>query len=164
MDIRVDVDSVRVREAFAKAPAAMSRTLDGALNKAATYMVRTAQDVVRSNGSIFRSLLVQSMFHRTPEPLVREVRSSMHYAAYVEHGTRAGGMPPVQALQEWLRIRHSVVGKDAHNRAFMLAKHIQKNGTKKKPFMQPAFEQSRSRLELILKDGVARGVESVLGA
>ncbi len=164
MDIRVDVDSDRVRAAFAKAPEVMRRTLDGALNKAAMYQVRTAQDVVRHNGSIFKSLLVQSMFHRTPEPLVREVRSAMHYAPYVEHGTSGGGMPPVLALQEWLRVKHGVVGKDARNRAFMLAKKIKANGIKKKPFMQPAFEQSRSRLEQILKDGVARGVESVLGA
>lgn len=161
MDVKVEIDDAKVRQAFEKAPKVMRSTLDRYLNRAAMEMVRGAQDEIQANGSMFRSLLVQSMHSRTPAVLARDVLSGMHYAYYVEHGSKPGGAPPKDEAMEWLRIRHGVPKNELEHRAFLLRKHIFHHGMKAKPFMQPAFDKKSDRLTELIREGVYKGVAQV---
>ena len=60
------------------------------------------------------------------------VGTNVHYAPYVEFGTRPH-MPPVEPLVEWahLKLHDDKAG-------YKIARAIAKRGTKPKPFMRPA--------------------------
>lgn len=164
LNVHITVDDAKVRQAFARAPDAMRRTLDRYLNRGATEMVRAEQDEVQANGSIFRSFLVSSFFHSTPSPFVREVKSAMHYAKYVNDGSKAGGAPPMFEAMEWLRIRKGVPAEQLHNRAYWLRKKIATNGIKPTHFNEHAFAKKESRLNALLREGVDVGIRAAFGA
>ena len=163
LNINVQIDDVGVKAAFERAPQVMTRTLDRYLNRAATEMVRAEQDEVRANDSIMRSLLVQSFYHTTPEPFVREVRSNVHYARYVNDGTRPGGAPPLREAMEWLRIRKNVPSDELEFRARRLRQHIAENGTKATNFNEHAVDKKESRLHALIREGVGVGIMATFG-
>ena len=163
LNVDVRIDDVGIKAAFERAPQVMTRTLDRYLNRAAMEMVRAEQDEVRANGSIMRSLLVQSFYHSTPEPFVREVRSNVHYARYVNDGTRPGGAPPLREAMEWLRIRKNVPSDELEFRARRLRQHIAENGTKATNFNEHAVAKKESRLHALIREGVGVGIMATFG-
>ena len=69
---------------------------------------------------------------------------------YVEDGRKAGKMPPIQSIYEWIQNKRSVQSKikNAKNRitatkslAFVIARKIGAKGTPKQPFVQPALQK-----------------------
>ena len=163
LNIEVHIDDVGVKAAFDRAPQVMTRTLNRYLNRAATEMVRAEQDEVRANDSIFRSTLVQSFHHTTPIEFVREVRSGVNYAGYVNDGTRPGGAPPLREAKEWLRIRKNVPSDELEFRARRLRKHIAENGTKATNFNEHAVAKKESRLHALIREGVGVGIMATFG-
>ena len=163
LNIEVHIDDVGVKAAFDRAPQVMTRTLNRYLNRAATEMVRAEQDEVRANDSIFRSTLVQSFHHTTPIEFVREVRSGVNYAGYVNDGTRPGGAPPLREAKEWLRIRKNVPSDELEFRARRLRKHIAENGTKATNFNEHAVDKKESRLHALIREGVGVGIMATFG-
>jgi len=101
--------------------------------------------------------------------LIGEVGPDVNYGRFVEFGRRPGArMPPVDALIGWvtrhwyaafigplrqgqLRPRRAagpgVSQAMIRNRAFALARAIQRRGIPPRPFMVPAFEHNRARIE-----------------
>lgn len=90
--------------------------------------------------------------------------SSQGYAYFVEYGRRAGKMPPVDYIMEWLRKKSSAfrsasrwakkfkissvdMDKMLRSNAFALAKTIAKKGTKPHPFFAPAVEKNKADIE-----------------
>ncbi|MFZ1417404.1 MAG: hypothetical protein WAS93_03550 [Burkholderiaceae bacterium] len=163
LNIEVHIDDVGVKAAFDRAPQVMTRTLNRYLNRAATEMVRAEQDEVRANDSIFRSTLVQSFHHTTPIEFVREVRSGVNYAGYVNDGTRPGGAPPLREAKEWLRIRKNVPSDELEFRARRLRKHIAENGTKATNFNEHVVDKKESRLHALIREGVGVGIMATFG-
>ena len=164
LNVSITVDDKKVQAAFRRAPDVMRRTLDRYLTRAATEMVRAEQDEVQANGSIMRSFLVSSFFHQTPSPFVREVKSAMHYAKYVNDGSRPGGAPPMFEAMEWLRIRKGVPKEQLHNRAYWLRKKIAEKGIKPTHFNEKAFAKKESRLTTLVREGVDMGIRSAFGS
>lgn len=103
--------------------------------------------------------------------------SQFGYAYFVEYGRRAGKMPPVNMLMEWLRKKSSnrkgksalqsavqfanayskkpVTADDLLRRsAWGLAKWIAKNGTRPHPFFKPAVEKNRASIENAISESV----------
>lgn len=84
------------------------------------------------------------------------------YAYYVEFGRKAGKMPPLSDITEWvvkkgLADTFSIKTKNRTKRgkafdykamsiAFLIAKKIAKKGTKARPFLYPAFEKGRNNI------------------
>ena len=121
------------------------------------------QDTRRLAGSI------NSHITGTYPSLVGTVGPDAGYGRFVEFGRRAGArMPPVDALIGWvtrhwhpafigplrqgqLRPRRAAgpgVSQAAiRSRAFALARAIQRRGIPPRPFMVPAFEHNRTRIE-----------------
>lgn len=163
LNVNIQIDDVGVQAAFERAPQVMRSTLDRYLSRAATEMVRAEQDEVRGNDSIFRSPMVQSFFHSTPEPYVREVRSGVHYARYVNDGSKPSGAPPWEEAKEWLRIRKNVPAEELHNRAYWLRKHIAEHGIKATHFNEHAVAKKETRLHALIREGVGKGIMATFG-
>lgn len=95
-----------------------------------------------------------------------EVEFRSNYAAWVEFGRKAGRMPPVKMLEEWVkkkgiadsytdsgrrRGRTQNFYKKVTQIAFLIARKIALRGTKPKPFLYPAFRANESKVIGILK-------------
>ena len=93
------------------------------------------------------------------------------YAYFVEYGRRAGKMPPVDYIMEWLRKKSSAfrspsrwakkfkissvdMDKMLRSIVFALAKTIAKKGTKPHPFFAPAVEKNRQAIENVVANEV----------
>jgi hypothetical protein len=73
------------------------------------------------------------------------------YWFYVENGRKAGKMPPIQNIFEWIKNKRTIqvesISKSAdriaatRSLAYVIAKKIGKEGTKKQPFAVPALQQ-----------------------
>jgi len=68
--------------------------------------------------------------------LTSKIGPSVAYGIYVEMGRGAGKPPPVSAVASWARAH----GIDP----YVLARAIGRRGTKKRPYMRPAFDQNVS--------------------
>ena len=155
MNIECTINSDKVLAAFQRAPAAMSRSLDSGLDRAAAKMVRTAQDKLRENDSIAFSVLVQSIRYRRTGNLERTVWPAANYARYLEEGTGPGYMPNGYALTAWLKVKGAANPK---RQSFALAKHIFRHGIKAHPFWEPAFNEAEPEMRQIIGRSVAQGI------
>ena len=79
------------------------------------------------------------------------------YAFFVEHGRRAGKMPPVDEIAQWFKKKHRIGNaKEAFSRAWGLAKRIAREGTRPHPFFKPAIESTKKDVEEILKEAIKK--------
>lgn len=51
------------------------------------------------------------------------------YTYYLQHGRASGTMPPVSAIEKWVGDKFGIYGREANQRAWAIAKKIQKEGT-----------------------------------
>ena len=86
------------------------------------------------------------------------------YAYWVEYGRKAGGMPPVKMIQEWIRKKH-IAGneKEIESMAWAVAKSIAANGTKAKPFLTPSYEENKARIDEIMQKAINEVAENYNG-
>ena len=97
-----------------------------------------------------------------------------NYAAFVEEGRKPGGMPPVDAIEQWVkrkgRKRNSglkaaavFTGKSedqlARSAAWAIAKTIKEHGTRPHPFLKPAYEQYRIRIGQFMQNKINQTVD-----
>lgn len=66
-----------------------------------------------------------------------DIFSDVNYANFIEFGTRPH-RPPASALKGWAR-RHNMDGMES-----VIAKSIERKGTKARPFLVPAFESEKN--------------------
>ena len=79
------------------------------------------------------------------------------YAFFVEHGRRAGKMPPVDEIAQWFKKKHRIANaKEALARAWALAKKIAREGTRPHPFFKPAIESTKKEVEQIISDAIKK--------
>lgn len=81
------------------------------------------------------------------------------YWYYVENGRKAGKMPPIQPIIQWIEnkpVPPKVEGLTVKQQAYAIARGIQKNGTKPRPFFNKAVEQTWKQF----KDEIAEAVQT----
>lgn len=99
------------------------------------------------------------------------------YAAYVEYGRKAGKMPPVEHIKQWLRKKSSVrkgtksalasaaafsgkkVADYLTSMAWAIARHIAKKGTQPHPFFEPAVKRQEKAIEQAIADAVRESIK-----
>lgn len=146
------------------------------LRKGGLAIVADAKANLKDNGSVVTGQLRASGKVQAVEGSPDEIDagffsqgSEKGYAAAVEYGRRAGKMPPVDMLMEWMRKRTSkskalqsaiihmegrrVRRETAYTKddllrsaAWGLAKWIAKKGTKPHPFFAPAVEKNKKQV------------------
>lgn len=96
------------------------------------------------------------------------------YAEFVEYGRRAGKMPPVDSIYEWVRKKgarrnsalkaaavfsHKSEDELAKSAAWAIAKSIADHGSKPHPFLKPAYEQYRNSIDLFMQGVINKTIE-----
>ncbi len=87
-----------------------------------------------------------------------EVGTNLEYAVSIEFGLDPGTMPPVEALEPW--VRRVILGGievyagEARDIAFAVAKGIEKWGTNPQPFLHPAYESNIGDIRVSIKQAV----------
>lgn len=185
--ISIRIDDARAREAFDRAPEVMRRYVSEAAEQGAMTIANAARRstvFLDAFGTLRQSIHVAPVEGLPPEQVGFEARTGVAYARYVEEGSGpAAGRPRYYPNPDSLRqyLTHSPrmrrfkwkgrAGSDRRSeqeydiwwRARAMAWSIYMRGTRAKPYMRPAAEQSEARVRQILKGAVARGVAEVFG-
>lgn len=181
-EIKVTIDNARVTEALAKAPGVIERHAEIGLQRGAEETAREMKAVLTTNRSAARSTLIQSIRAVRLEKLHYFVGPAVNYARMVEEGTgpaagRRAYMPNPTFLRDYVKQRSGINFKgkpgstrrrqamdEIRDRAFALAVHIRRHGTKPHPFVAPTREKMQPRIRELVEPSVARGLREVFGA
>lgn len=156
------------------------------LRKGALKIVNDAKGKLKTNGSVVTGMLRASGKVQAVEGDPDAVDAGFFsqdtkggYAYFVEYGRRAGKMPPVEMLMEWLRKRtrkskalrsavnilegrrkrrEAAYTKDdlLRSAAWGLARHIAKKGTRPHPFFGPAVEENKNAVNEYIAEEVEK--------
>lgn len=157
--IRITSNLPEVRAAFKRAPALVLRELDRQLARGAKEIARDARaEAPKATSELTNS--IRAVRAGLGDHLV--IAASGH-AGPVEAGRRPGPMPPLQSIIDWMKVRRiGPSDPDARRRAaFPIARAIGRRGTRPQPFMRPALEKNRSRLDELMREGAARAMRQV---
>ena len=147
-NIRLDLSEVEdLARAFDELPKKLARGINRAMHKAVTVVqgrvvVHTPVFLGNLRGSIFTQV------KGTPINVIGTVATNLVYGAPVEFGRRPGRMPPVDALEMWVRRQLGVSGDEARSVAFVVARAIGRRGTKARKMFDKG---SRESVQPVLK-------------
>ena len=132
----------------------LTKASDG-LKDSAARIVAVAKTRLKDNGSVATGMLRNSGSVRPQVDGTVDAGFYADYAQWVEYGRKAGGMPPVKLIKEWVRKKHITSNeKEIDSMAFAIAKNIAANGTKAKPFLTPSYEENKSRIDDIIQKAI----------
>ena len=141
----------------------LTKASDG-LKYSAARIVAVAKTRLRDNGSVATGMLRNSGSVRPQVDGTVDAGFYADYAYWVEYGRKAGGMPPVKLIAEWVRKRHiSSDESEIESIAFAIARNIAANGTKAKPFLTPSYEENKSRIDEIMQKAINQVIEGYNG-
>lgn len=135
--------------------------LTAVLERFAEAFIKNAQQNLEkkdanASGALQRSMELDKIVIDDKE--MRVTISLEDYWYYLEHGRKAGKMPPIQPIIEWIEnkpVPPKVQGLTVKQQAFAIAKSIKKNGTKPKPF----FNSAKQMTWKMFKDEIAEAVD-----
>ena len=137
----------------------LTKASDG-LKDSAARIVAGAKTRLKDNGSVATGMLRNSGSVRPQVDGTVDAGFYADYAYWVEYGRKAGGMPPVKLIAEWVRKRHiSSDESEIESIAFAIARNIAANGTKAKPFLTPSYEENKSRIDGIMQKAINQVTE-----
>ena len=91
------------------------------------------------------------------------------YWQYVEYGRRAGKQPPIESIEEWIRVKpiipYAINGKvpDTRQLAFLIARKIGREGTVgKKPLTNAMYSDTAENIIQEIKQAFANQVNDYL--
>jgi hypothetical protein len=162
MKIAINIQNRRVNEALAKMPGLIESKVDAVLSRGANDFATEAMAALTASRSVARTKLLQSVLARRIMLMHFEVTAGANYARMVEEGTgpaagKKSYMPNPVFLRDYVkqRARISFAAKkgtparrtamdEVRDRAFALAVHIRKYGTKPHPFMAVSYTHLRA--------------------
>lgn len=184
MSIQLGPEWRQFDQRLQRTPRDLERDIRRTLNQSLLWIeadarLQAPQDTRRLAGSITPHI------SGTYPTLVGEVGPSVRYGIVMERGRRAGArMPPVNALIPWVR-RHwnpafvgplrrgqlrprraagrNVSESEIRSRAFALARSIQRRGIQARPYMRPAWDRNRVRIQLAFQRIGVRTVARLAG-
>ena len=141
----------------------LTKASDG-LRDSAARIVAEAKIKLKDNGSIATGMLRNSGSVRPQVDGTVDAGFYAEYAYWVEYGRKAGGMPPVKLIAEWVRKRHITSDEsEIESIAFAIARNIAANGTKAKPFLTPSYEENKARIDEIMQKAINEVAENYNG-
>jgi len=100
------------------------------------------------NTGALRQSITTEVDQRPPFALWVEVGPTVTYGRYVEFGRKPGKMPPVAALEPWVRQKLKVSNPMAV--AFLIARKIAREGIDPQPFLAPGAKKAQPKIKQIL--------------
>jgi hypothetical protein len=135
-------------------------------------LIAQMQNRLRINKTNATSSLSQSI-----EPQIKGTQSGYRltvlmedYWQYVEEGRRAGKMPPIKNIYEWIRYKRPMQDKiqqspdkiaATKSLAYVIARKIGQKGTKAQPFVTPSLKQVTTQT---LAQRIGRYIADTLGS
>lgn len=164
MNLDFEIKDKALKDALERAPKVLTAELNKGLDLAAQKLVVAEQKQIEENKSFGTSDLIRSVnFKSKVSVFERLVYVGVKHGFYVENGSKGGGMPPKEALITWLRLKDRIDEATAKRQWYPLAKSIKANGTKAKPFVEPALKQEESGLLKVIDDSIMRGISMSFG-
>ena len=173
MEIRQVLHDEVMQAGLREGPEHVIRHVEAAQLRGAQLIARTARLNAARHAAF--STLTNSIAARKVGELHFEVRAATNYARALEEGTgpaagRAPYMPNPVHLQAYVKRRANIrwqgrpgsqrrrdLMREVRDRAWALAVHIRKHGTKPHPYMAPAAEQHRAQLLHEMRLGAYKG-------
>lgn len=82
------------------------------------------------------------------------------YAWVIEYGRRAGTYPPISPLIAWVKKKLRINDeKEQKKVAFLVSRSIMKNGTKAKPFLIPAFNETMKQFNIRVINAINKALK-----
>lgn len=144
-------------------------TLDKRVREASTegllkfgmQIIAKAQEKLKENGSIATAFLRNSgkVLKKSDDSV--EAGFDCHYAGAVEFGRKAGGMPPVKMIKQWLKKKRIGKEEERDGIAWAIAKEIADNGTEAHPFLEPAYEEHKTKIQDFMQDVINKEIEKL---
>ena len=101
-----------------------------------------------TNTGTLRKSITTEVDQRPPFALWVEVGPTVNYGRYVEFGRKPGKMPPVAALEPW--VRQKLKAQDPRAVAFLIARKIAAEGVDPQPYMVPGAKKATPKIKTIL--------------
>jgi hypothetical protein len=152
-DFSLHIDLINARDATGNLPASVEKAVDSKLWRGAEEVARTG----KSNAPKAFSNLANSIRAERVGPLHYRVVEGVNHGRAVEEGGRPHGVNS-DKLIPWVERVLGVRGKDARDKAFLIARSIAMRGTRAQPYMQPAAEQMTPRVRELVMLGVEEGI------
>ncbi|MGE4334583.1 MAG: hypothetical protein AB7E55_01230 [Pigmentiphaga sp.] len=148
----------------------------GILDAARTKMLTLSQLEIRNNivkaitdaKTIDRGLMRASFSPGHPMTATRflsasraAVGSRVHYAIYMDRGTRPH-WPPVQPIREWVKRKRIAIGEEQVKQvAFLISRKIARFGIKGRHFMKAGLENSLERVKELAREMATSVIEAI---
>lgn len=119
------------------------------------------QSRAQLNAPVFRGLLRVSILQSVGVEdgrIVGRVGSALRYAPVVEFGRSSGWFPPVSELRVWARRK---LGDE--RAGFLVARAIKRRGFRAQPYLFPAFEAVKPRVQMIFDSRLKQAIQSMGG-
>lgn len=120
----------------------LTRRLDTGMRKAVNMAETAVSGFTPVNTGSLRGSITTNVVG-TPVSVMGEVVTDIVYGWPVEEGRRPGQMPPVSAIELWVRRKLGISGLEARRVAFVVARAIGKRGTRGAFMFKKGFEQVR---------------------
>lgn len=134
----------RLEQAFRQAPDIVRQELDTFMHAATQHIQSEVQDRTPAAMGTLRASIHGSV-ERMSDGVLGVVGTAQPYAVPVELGSKPH-FPPVQALQDWVRVKLGKSGKEGRGIAFAIARKIGKKGTKGHFMFRDAFEANQNEV------------------
>ncbi len=108
-----------------------------------------------------QTILTNAIIANKIDPLTWEIVAATNYATAIEKGSDGGGVAPVQAILDWIKVKHiqpNDPDMDQEDLAFIFQRSIAKRGQKAQPFMQPALIAKQPRLKRLIAQALKQGL------
>lgn len=120
--------------------------LDVEMDKIADNIFADSQDSIVSQNIIDEGTLLKSG-RVVRNYLDKEIVYDVPYADVIEFGRTPGTMPPVSPLIAWVRRKGIARNEtEAKSIAWAISKKIEREGTMPRPFLTPAVDKAKARL------------------
>ena len=127
----------------------MADAINMAMAKSAAALQAEAIILAPVNTGALRQSITTEVDKRPPFASWATVGPTVAYGRWVEYGRKPGKMPPVDALEPWVRLK--LKAKNPRRVAFAIAMKIAREGIKAQPFLGPAWKKAKPKIETIMK-------------
>jgi hypothetical protein len=135
MQYKIHIDKQEILDAIDKK---MDDIADDVFSKSQSNIVDLGiidEGTLLKTGNINREYLSKTIIYPMP------------YAESIEYGRTPGTMPPVSAIQGWVKRKLNVKDEaKSKSIAWAIAMDIKENGTLPRPFLSPAIESVKNKL------------------
>lgn len=161
MKVTVSHNAEKLGAAIRRAPHEVLREADKELHRASIELTREARErAPKATSQLTQSIMPERV--RFAEYLVAAHKD---YASMQESGTGPGGLPNIDDLINWIKVRRiqpRSPGMTLKQLAFAIRGAIHSRGTPAQPFMRPAFAALEPALVLRVRGAIDRGIAGAM--